>query len=73
MGALQAADALVIVTEWKEFRSPDFERIKSTLLQPVMFDGRNMFAPSTVRSGGHRVSRHRSARLQNLAALCWAA
>ena len=43
------ADALVIVTEWKEFRSPDFERIKATLRQPVIFDGRNMFAPATVR------------------------
>jgi UDPglucose 6-dehydrogenase len=52
MGALQGADALVIVTEWKEFRSPDFERIKSTLLQPVIFDGRNMFAPAMVEAAG---------------------
>jgi UDPglucose 6-dehydrogenase len=52
MGALQQADALLIVTEWKEFRSPDFERIKATLRQPVIFDGRNMFAPATVRSAG---------------------
>ena len=52
MGALQGADALVIVTEWKEFRSPDFERIKSTLLQPVIFDGRNMFTPATVDAAG---------------------
>jgi len=52
MGALQGADALVIVTEWKEFRSPDFERIKATLLQPVIFDGRNMFAPATVAAAG---------------------
>ena len=52
MGALQDADALVIVTEWKEFRSPDFERIKATLRQPVIFDGRNMFAPATVAAAG---------------------
>jgi UDPglucose 6-dehydrogenase len=52
MGALQAADALVIVTEWKEFRSPDFERIKATLRHPVIFDGRNMFSPATVEAAG---------------------
>ncbi len=49
---LQDADALVIVTEWKEFRSPDFERIRTTLRQPVIFDGRNMFSPPVVRSSG---------------------
>jgi len=52
MGALQGADALVIVTEWKEFRSPDFQRIKAMLLQPVIFDGRNMFTPATVEAAG---------------------
>ena len=52
MAALHGADALVIVTEWKEFRSPDFERIRATLRQPVIFDGRNMFAPATVESAG---------------------
>jgi UDPglucose 6-dehydrogenase len=52
MEALSGADALVIVTEWKEFRSPDFERIKATLLQPVLFDGRNMFTPATVKAAG---------------------
>lgn len=50
--ALQGADALVVVTEWKEFRSPDFARIRSTLRQPVIFDGRNMFTPATVESFG---------------------
>ena len=50
--ALQGADALVIVTEWKEFRSPDFAHIQATLRQPVIFDGRNMFAPATVESFG---------------------
>ncbi len=47
--ALKDADALVIVTEWKEFRSPDFEVIKATLKQPVIFDGRNLYEPAFVR------------------------
>jgi UDPglucose 6-dehydrogenase len=50
--ALTDADALVIVTEWKEFRSPDFEGIKSTLREPVVFDGRNLFEPAFVRRLG---------------------
>jgi UDPglucose 6-dehydrogenase len=41
--ALQNADALIIVTEWNEFRSPDFKKIKSTLKEPVIFDGRNLY------------------------------
>lgn len=52
MAALEGADALVIVTEWKEFRSPDFEAIKSTLKQPVIFDGRNLYDPKFVRGLG---------------------
>lgn len=52
MEALDGADALVIVTEWKEFRSPDFERIRSSLRQPVVFDGRNMYDPAVMRSAG---------------------
>ncbi|HEC28479.1 MAG TPA: UDP-glucose/GDP-mannose dehydrogenase family protein [Gammaproteobacteria bacterium] len=40
---LQGADALVIVTEWTQFRSPDFEHIKATLKAPVIFDGRNLY------------------------------
>lgn len=50
--ALSEADALVIVTEWKAFRSPNFERIKSQLKQPVIFDGRNLFEPSTMAELG---------------------
>ena len=50
--ALDGADALVIVTEWKEFRSPDFERIKSTLKTPVIFDGRNLYDPRLVKAAG---------------------
>ncbi|MCP4638074.1 MAG: UDP-glucose/GDP-mannose dehydrogenase family protein [Methyloversatilis sp.] len=52
MDALEGADALVIVTEWKEFRSPDFERIKSALKQPVIFDGRNLYETALPRSFG---------------------
>ncbi len=52
MGALEGADALVIVTEWKEFRSPDFEAIKATLNNPVIFDGRNLYDPKFVRNSG---------------------
>ncbi len=50
--AIDGADALVIVTEWKMFRSPDFERIRTSLLQPVIFDGRNLFDPKTVEAAG---------------------
>ena len=46
------ADALVIVTEWKVFRSPDFDLIKTRLKQPVIFDGRNLYEPSRMRSRG---------------------
>lgn len=52
MGALDGADALLIVTEWKEFRSPDFDAIKARLKHPVILDGRNMYEPSMVRSYG---------------------
>ncbi len=52
MAALEGADALVIVTEWKEFRSPDFDRIKATLKTPVIFDGRNLYEPSLVQQAG---------------------
>jgi len=52
MQALEGADALVIVTEWKEFRSPDFEVIKSKLKSPVIVDGRNMYAPELPCSFG---------------------
>jgi len=51
-GALVGADALAIVTEWKEFRSPDFARIASTLKTPVIFDGRNLYEPKVVRDAG---------------------
>ena len=50
--ALEEADALVIVTEWKEFRSPDFELIKKCLKTPLIVDGRNIYNPKTVRELG---------------------
>ncbi len=50
MHALEGADALVIVTEWKEFRAPDFQQIKQLLKTPVIFDGRNMYTPSQVKA-----------------------
>jgi len=52
MDALEAADALVVVTEWKEFRSPDFERMKSAMRQAVIFDGRNILDPEAARAAG---------------------
>ena len=50
--ALQGADALVIVTEWKEFRSPDFESMKKSLKTPLIVDGRNIYNPKMVREMG---------------------
>lgn len=50
--ALDGADALILVTEWKEFRSPDFARIKSLLKEPVVYDGRNQYDPAQMRLEG---------------------
>ena len=50
--ALKNADALIIVTEWTEFRSPDFTLIKSSLKTPIIFDGRNLYDPKAVRALG---------------------
>jgi UDPglucose 6-dehydrogenase len=50
--ALQGADALSIVTEWQEFRSPDFEHMKSALKTPVIFDGRNLYDPDQMTKAG---------------------
>jgi UDPglucose 6-dehydrogenase len=52
--ALEGADALVLVTEWQEFRSPDFEMIRDALKHPVIFDGRNVYEPGFVTSFGLR-------------------
>jgi UDPglucose 6-dehydrogenase len=50
--ALEGADALAIVTEWQEFRSPDFDDIKRALKDPVIFDGRNLYEPDVVSTLG---------------------
>ena len=50
--AVEGADALIIVTEWKEFRSPDFDHLKRTLRHPVVFDGRNLFEPDRMHAEG---------------------
>ncbi|MET0164570.1 MAG: UDP-glucose/GDP-mannose dehydrogenase family protein [Vicinamibacterales bacterium] len=50
--AVKGADALAIVTEWNEFRRPDFARIRSLMRAPVVFDGRNLFAPPQMKQNG---------------------
>ena len=50
--ALTGADALAIVTEWSVFRSPDFERLRKTMRNPVIFDGRNLYEPQQLRDAG---------------------
>lgn len=52
MAAVEGADALVVVTEWQEFRSPDFDAIKGSLLDPVVFDGRNIYDPASMARHG---------------------
>ena len=52
LAACEGADALVVVTEWKEFRSPDFDALKRTLREPVVFDGRNLYDNGVVESAG---------------------
>ena len=52
MQAIDGAEALVIVTEWKEFRSPDFAALKAKLATPAIFDGRNLYDPVMVRDLG---------------------
>ncbi|MNR53867.1 UDP-glucose 6-dehydrogenase YwqF [compost metagenome] len=50
--ALKDADALVIITEWTNFRAPDFELINQLLREPLIFDGRNLFNPSRLSEKG---------------------
>lgn len=52
--ALEGADALVIVTEWNEFRAPDFDKIKASLSQPLIFDGRNIYDLETLKQVGFK-------------------
>jgi UDPglucose 6-dehydrogenase len=63
--ALQGADALVVVTEWKQFRSPDFTAFKAAVADGVVFDGRNLYEPSDVEAAGlayYGIGRGRSLR-----------
>ena len=50
--ALKDADAMIIVTEWNEFRRPDFEKMKSLMKTPVIFDGRNIYNPDHLKRQG---------------------
>jgi UDPglucose 6-dehydrogenase len=52
--AAEGADVLFVVTEWREFRSPDFVRLRATMRQPVLIDGRNLYDPKWVRDAGFR-------------------
>ncbi len=52
LAACDGADALVVVTEWQEFRSPDFSALKARLASPLLFDGRNLYDPAQVRAAG---------------------
>jgi UDPglucose 6-dehydrogenase len=52
MEALAGADALIIVTEWKVYRSPNLERLKSLMKSPVIFDGRNLYEPGVMKEAG---------------------
>lgn len=63
--ALQGADALVVVTEWKQFRSPDFARLRTALADAVVFDGRNLYDPAEIEAAGvayYGIGRGRSIR-----------
>lgn len=50
--AAKDADALVLVTEWREFLTPDWDQLRALMKSPVLFDGRNLFSPSAVKSQG---------------------
>ncbi|MGB4561165.1 MAG: UDP-glucose/GDP-mannose dehydrogenase family protein, partial [Schleiferiaceae bacterium] len=50
--ALTGADALLLITEWREFRVPNWDRVKQALKNPVVFDGRNIYSGAEVRAAG---------------------
>jgi UDPglucose 6-dehydrogenase len=52
--ALSGADALAIITEWNEFREPDFDKMRTLLREPVVFDGRNIYSPEHMRALGFK-------------------
>jgi len=49
---LEGADALLVVTEWTQFRSPSFDKVKAALKDPVIFDGRNLYDPEQLEKAG---------------------
>ena len=57
--ALRGADALAVVTEWNEFRTPDFQKMKKLMKKPVIFDGRNIYNQEELRKAGIYLLRHR--------------
>ena len=64
--AAASADALVVVTEWKQFRSPDFAKLEKVLKDKVVFDGRNLYDPAEVEAAGlayYGIGRGRSVRV----------
>ena len=54
--ALDGADAMILITEWKPFRHPDFDRIKKIMKKPIIFDGRNQYDPVFLREAGFEYS-----------------
>ena len=52
--ALEGADCMLLLTEWNEFRRPDFEKMKSLLIQPIIFDGRNQYDAKKLRAKGFK-------------------
>jgi UDPglucose 6-dehydrogenase len=52
--ALEKADALLLVTEWQEFRTPDWNRVRQLMAQPWVFDGRNIYDPLWMKNQGFR-------------------
>ena len=65
--AVAGADALLIATEWKEFRSPDYDRLKILLNKPLIFDGRNLYDPALVESLGLQYFAIGRGRVEHLA------
>ncbi|MEQ1878900.1 MAG: UDP-glucose/GDP-mannose dehydrogenase family protein, partial [Bdellovibrionia bacterium] len=54
LSVTEGADALAVLTEWNEFRNPDFDRLKKNLKTPVVFDGRNIFEPRKMKTLGFK-------------------
>jgi UDPglucose 6-dehydrogenase len=52
VAAVQGADALLIATEWREFRTPDFDALKAALKRPLLLDGRNLYEPALMQALG---------------------